>query len=734
MVITRRIPALVAVSLGVLTGCELIGGIEKRTLQANLSDGGVDDAGDAAADVEQPKECKLPPKANAAMRIGNLMPTTTRLDFCVKTADQTWNDVDPILAGGGGSCQRGLVYRNVSATFGVAGGSYDIIAVEDKGTAAPPKCTDPPVASANQVIVTEGDTISALVFGDSTSTAVLRAWKETRPSGSIESVVRFVNGLVGAGNLDCGISGEVKNDLPATIAAGAFADVPFASFTPPAGQGSTPSGKIDANGYLQIQAPGAEVAFAAAAAGTTDAILVKSHIYDRGGGFSLFAAGRMGDKQFPEELFVCDESKVDGILARCGGIPVTVTVDSVNVQLAGAWGPYDKERAPLIYQAIAALPSDVVCVHEAWGKANKDGIAQAAQANFPNQSMPFYDENSPVDDPTDQTGATPPEYDEPPCAQSEAKFSSAMDCVRDNCVDPADETGVPKPFLSQCVTSKCVGSFLPLLTGTPEDKACYSCLFTSLAGWESIGSIRNKCTTDPKARFAHGGDAAVAVLSRYPIQGAESWVLGATEWRVNIVRAPVTLPNSAVVDVYCTQLTTPGSGISRPYTGQYGLDSNGAPLGSDDAWRAELYLQAEKLVNFVHSRSSAAKRKALIVGSIYAGPSYYDGETKVLDEVNVQAYNTVSADFPLAVPQGYVPTCTLCNDNPILSPPGSTPATGGSWQSFVFLHNLPITAAESVSIFWKETALSVINPANQEPFDIPLSTHYGFRSVVRILK
>lgn len=729
MVNTRSSAAFAAISLLALSGCELIGGIEKRSLVALDTDSGTTDAGDAGEDVIQPTECNLPPAANASMRVGNMIPSITRFDFCLKTSDQTWADVEPLLAGGGGGCQRGLAYRNITATFGVTGGVYDVVAVEDKGTTTPPKCTDAPVAQANQVVVGEGETVGALLFGDATSTSVLRAWKETRPSGSIESVVRFVNALVGGGNLDCGVADDLKNQLPAAILAGAFTNVPFASFTPVEGQGSSPSGKIDANGYLQLQIPGAEVAFAAAPSGTTEAILVKSAFYDRGGGFTLYAAGRTGDRQFPEELIACDESKSDGILARCGGVPVSLRVDSVNVQLAGAWGPYDRERAPLIYDAVGALPSDVVCVHEAWGKTNKDGIATASQVQFPNQAVFDYELDSPVDDATDQNGDVPPAYTEAPCAQSSAAFTAAMDCIRNNCVEPATESGIPKPFLSECVTKNCVAPMLPMLGGTLEDKSCYSCLFTGLAGWETIGDIRDKCSNDPEARFAHGGDAATLVLSKYAITGAESWVFGATEWRVNVIRAPINLPNGSVVDVYCTQLTTPGSGITRPYTGQYG---NGLP--NDDAWRAELYLQAEKLVSYVQSRSSVFKRKALIVGSIYSGPSYFDGDTKVLDEVNVDAFNTISAVFPMAVPVNYTPTCTLCNDNPILSPPGSAPEPGGSWQSFVFLSGIPITATDSVDIFWKETPLTVTNPANQEEFAIPLSTHYGFRSTIRVLK
>jgi len=180
--------------------------------------------------------------------------------------------------------------------------------------------------------------------------------------------------------------------------------------------------------------------------------------------------------------------------------------------------------------------------------------------------------------------------------------------------------------------------------------------------------------------------------------------------------------------VYCTQLTTPGSGLTRPYTGQYG---NGK--GSDDSWREELYLQARKLVNYVQSRSASVKRKAVIVGTIYSSPSVIDSS---IDEVDVEAYNIISAAFPPAWPPDYVPKCTLCSDNTLRYAPGTTAAPNNSWQSFVFLSGIPVTAVKSDSIFWTvdEASVTLVNPANQESYEAPITTHYGLRSVIRILK
>ncbi|HPY18335.1 MAG: hypothetical protein BWY17_01761 [Deltaproteobacteria bacterium ADurb.Bin207] len=732
MVTMRFFIATLALTGLALQGCQLIGGIEERTLV--LQDAGADN--DWEADVQPEAEadvepdvidttCELPTVGNASMRIGNLIPSLDRVEFCIKSANQTWQDVKPILAGSGGGCPRGLAYRSLSAAFDVQAGVYDVIAVHDPATGSRPACTVTPIAEASQIVISEGETMSLLVFGDSRSNASLRALKETKSIGVNETTVRFLHALVGASSLDMGVGSA--DELPADIISPVFSSVGFAGI---AEAGNTPTGRIDENGYLKLEVSGGVIAFAVANNGSTASFMVKSDKYDRGVSYSFFAAGRKGDRKFPPEIMICDEMKADGIYTRCGGLPLTMTVDAANLQLAGAFGPYDKERIPAIQSAIASLPSDVVCVHESWGGSLRDGIAAAAASKFPHKASFNYDLDSLVDDATDQSGNDPPEWTEAPCAQSDTKIAAALDCIKANCVEPlGSEDGIPKVPLSSCLTSKCMASMLPLLGPDSNDNACYSCLFGNLAAFETVGYIRDQCSHNPKARFAHRGDSGVMVLSKHPVKNPESWVLASTEWRVNIVRAPVSLPNGAVVDVYCTQLTTPADSITRPYTGQYGDGKKGL-----EAWRSELYLQAHKLVSYVQSKSETRGRKAVVVGSIYSGPEYYDGEKKILEAVNPEAFNTVSTAFPLAVPASYVPVCTLCNDNLILAEPGSTPSGASTWQTFVFLSGIPITAVENAERFWTEPALEVESVDTGNKYAIPLSTHYGFRSIIRVLK
>ncbi|PKN50130.1 MAG: hypothetical protein CVU63_00180, partial [Deltaproteobacteria bacterium HGW-Deltaproteobacteria-20] len=327
MVTTRLAsgPVVLATMLA-LQGCQLIGGIEERTLSA--TDAGTDAVEDGQPDVQPDVEpdvidtsCELPSVGNATMRIGNLIPSFDRVDFCIKSAEQAWADVKPVLAGSGGGCPRGMAYRNVSAAFDVQAGVYDVVAVQDPGSGARPVCTGAPVAQVGQVVVNEGEKISVLLFGDTLTGSMLRAWKETRSVGVNETTLRFANALVGAASLDMGVAGA--DELPAEIISPAFVSVAFGGVAP---AGNTPTGRIDENGYIKLELSGGIVAFAVANTGSTSGILVKAEKYDRGVSYSSFAAGRVGDRKFPPEILICDELKTDGVYTRCGGLPLTMTV------------------------------------------------------------------------------------------------------------------------------------------------------------------------------------------------------------------------------------------------------------------------------------------------------------------------------------------------------------------------------------------------------------------------
>lgn len=414
-----------------------------------------------------------------------------------------------------------------------------------------------------------------------------------------------------------------------------------------------------------------------------------------------------------------------GLGGTGGAVGPTFAVDSVNLQLQGAFDPFHEERLAKTPALLASLPSDVVCVQEAWGPRTRSAILDGTSGAFPHRAAFDFDLDTVPDDPTNQQGVVPPLPSSPPCSASEDRFADLVDCIQNECVVPAqDPSGKPVDNLSDCLTNRCLPSLFPLPGGTEEDRTCWSCTFTQLTSWASPDELRARCGQDPRARFAWNGDAGTFLLSRHPIQNSEAWVLPSTDFRVIVARAEVTPPDGEPVDVYCTSLTQPGVGIVRPYTGQYG---NGA--AADDAWREELYLQADRLVKTVQQSMAARGKSGMLVGTLYAGPQG-SGD---LQPVNDKAFDIVSTAFPLAVPPGFTPSCTYCSDNPYFSPPGQPEPGDSSWQSFVFQVGSPAWTPLESTVFLKDAVVRVTTHEGKELM-APLSTHYGFRTTFAGMK
>jgi hypothetical protein len=711
-----------------LAGCHLVFGIHELDRGSGGStsggSGGEPEAGpDGVDSAALPPGCTLPASGRAFARVGNLIPSRQRVDFCLRPAAKTsWTDVYPVIQSSGADCPKGLGYKEVSAAFGMASGLYDA-----KLIVAGESCEAAGLTGLGPTAIEDEKTVALYAFGDNTAAPMVRPFAESRSTSPSDFVLRFVHAAPDLGPLDVGYSDSEK--LPARLTAVSFASMSFGSTSP---AGSSPAGKIDENGHVQIQLAGGVLLLGASPAGTAQASLVLGHTFDRSAAHTAFVVGTESRPEFPTELWTCDEVKVSGPLAKCGnGVSRDVKVDVVNLQLTGPFIHYFSARRDRVPAPVAQLGSDFVCVTETWSDSDKEAIVNASKAEYPHSFFAKHDWTTKIDDPSDAHGNTPPTPTKPPCWQSLGDMTTTIDCVRDYCATPAgSDEGVPVDDLGNCMTKSCGSAgAIQLMTGTPDDKACWSCLFTQLASGERISFIRSACSSNPNARFAFRGADGILMLSRRPISSPEVWVLPATEWRVSIYRAPITLDNGANLDAYCTVLTTPASScLTRPYTGQYGGD------GKDcvEQWANELILQSGKLVNWVRAKSTALKTKAVIAGEFYSGPGLDDGAANVIKARHPSAYEKLAAAFALAVPEGYVPKCTFCADNPIVSPPGTPPAGESTWTTSVFLSNIPITMVRSAEITLRDPVVSVSVPGDAGTLMIPVSTYYGFRSVVGI--
>ncbi len=748
--------AIVAMVALPTSGCELVLGMTGHSATEAPADAGGDGASDGASDVGAdtgPKLCTLPATGDAAARVTNVLPSTNRYDFCLKPDTAGAPTIGPVFSVAVG-CAGGLAYKDSSASFPVPSGSYevDVIAAGPKA-----KCTDAPVTTISHVAFDPGTTTNAILMGDGGSDHVIKALRETVPS-NIESRFRFVHAIDGSPAQDFGLA--LKASLPAQLSQVYLRNIAFGTTSP---AGTSPGGSIDANGYAGFSGSGAVLDFGRANTGTPDvldllAVKLVAHV-----GYSIYAVGKTdatgkpNDINFPTELLLCNEHDVDrGVYARCANaVPIDLTLDIVNTQLNGPYSPNEAVRRQPLQQAIAKLNGDVACITEVWSEADKDAIVAAAHSTYTYSARKAMDLTTPIDDATDQNGNTPPTPTTPPCgdAQSKADLEAYLGCVQHNCAVKADDpTSHVEDQAASCIASNCPVEAITLESDSPRG---WDCGLVNFFGRASFADTQTACESNPLARYAFSGTNGILLLSRYPIDGTPDFIsLGATDFRVTLMRAPVAIDVNTKVDAYCIVTTTPApASLTRPYVGDYGgyggpgrtcasdsdcltkygetcdlAGTKTCQIASDQEWRNELLLQVGKVANHVAQLSGATKRRAIVLGDWYTGP-----QLGTLTALNVESYNALTALLPLAVSQGYNPLCTYCADNANTTPPGTQPTAASSWSTYGLLTNIPITDVESNAITLQDATVPVTDPTvDGGTYKVPVSPYYGFRTVVRI--
>jgi hypothetical protein len=266
----------------------------------------------------------------------------------------------------------------------------------------------------------------------------------------------------------------------------------------------------------------------------------------------------------------------------------------------------------------------------------------------------------------------------------------------------------------------CFASFSPLLSpDNPSGPVCLMCVEVQLASYQSTQAVRTRCTdpADPTARFAFDGEPGLVVLSHYPIDGASLRLLPSTSWQRAVLRAPVILPNGVPLDFYCTSLSEFTQVALIPYTGQYGNGQTGEAAVVEEA-----LLQVSRIAAFVSEQSSGAR--PIVAGDFYCGPAFAP-----VAERRPAVYASLLAHFLPLVPPDYAPGCTLCASNPLLGSAELGGATG-SWTTHVLGSEALVPSALAASITFTDPALTVTLAAG--PVAVPVSPHYGLRSLLRV--
>jgi len=399
-----------------------------------------------------------------------------------------------------------------------------------------------------------------------------------------------------------------------------------------------------------------------------------------------------------------------------------VAFDTFNLYLAGAFAPYEAQRRQPIIDAIAAMDSDILCVQEAWRKSDKDAISAGAKGKFP--YVVSFDDNlqTKLNDPEDQHGKVPPAPTAPPCAAQEQldKLNLVLECVKAKCSTiPGSEDGMTTS--TDCAVKECTSEAASLLYGNTADQKCYGCAATQLPT-DTLKTIKEKCTTDVNAGLAFDGQAGVMLLSKFPLEGAEQWVIPGTWNRRIILRATAKLSGGLSVDVYCNHLPSVFYQPAFPYTGDYGLGET-----SSVGWENELMLDSQKLVAWVETRSGT--NRAVILGDFNASPEMKDN---AIEPDGAAAYEFLVSKFTEALPAGFKAKCTYCGkgEDFLAGPMGPN-----TWIDHIFLKNIPVSAAKSYERRFTEAVVPV--PASDAgtdagPAKVPLSDHFGVHTVISI--
>jgi hypothetical protein len=405
-----------------------------------------------------------------------------------------------------------------------------------------------------------------------------------------------------------------------------------------------------------------------------------------------------------------------GAAGAAGGSSTTLVVETVGTNLFGADAEYENDRRPAIVAAIAKNDADVLCLSDVLREEDKQAIADAAKGAFP---YAFWGKHGAADQPADPTledGTKLPPATTPPCGPKQlAALEDGIACAEMHCSSiPSDPSGHVSTL--DCVSSQCATPLLPLIVGGPEERRCASCFEANLTSYASWSEIKKKCETEPTAGFVFDGQTDTMILSRRPLEQAESVVLPSSLFRRDVLHGK----HPAGVDVYCAHLQTVFLGTLIVYPGPYAGTMTGPP-----AWAEENRLEALKLRNLVKARSGTSP--AILLGNLESSVASTSGGVAVVDANGGAATLGVLTPTPfvLGVAPGYAPACTECPENPL-----AQIAAPGMWTHHILLAGIDPTRVVATTRGARDASVSVTTPTG--PGMVPLSSHYSLRSTIAL--
>jgi hypothetical protein len=394
----------------------------------------------------------------------------------------------------------------------------------------------------------------------------------------------------------------------------------------------------------------------------------------------------------------------------------------VNAGLYGSNAPAFAARQAQFPPAVQARDSDVLCVVEVDALADRQALIVAAKnGRFPYSYNAATDLSTPITNPAERSGVTPPPPTAAPCASSDPSLVKALlACSEQSCSTkaPGDATGQLSGTTS-CLVDHCAGPFINVQSASV---GCYDCLLDYIASDAEWGDAGQACTTDVRPPLAFAGQNSVTILSHYPLSGTDVLVLPSTNYRRVVEYAQLQLPGGPV-DFYCGFFVSPLNAAALPYDGNYGLGAS----SSLQAYDNEQTYQAQQLVEWVKAKSGSAP--AIVVGdwrSSVQGTADAGASTpRPLDPATLQTL-VGSLGWTAAAAASWPSQCNFC-------PSSTNPYNGPTDSYFVeqpFLVNWPgdpTAAVTSESFVFDHSTVSLGGDAGPGP----LTPYYGLN--VRVL-
>jgi endonuclease/exonuclease/phosphatase family metal-dependent hydrolase len=343
-----------------------------------------------------------------------------------------------------------------------------------------------------------------------------------------------------------------------------------------------------------------------------------------------------------------------------------------NAGLAPGDVGYVDERAPHVFEALAGLDADVLCVQELWQDADYEDLVAAAGEGFPHRQR--------RETVASASGCTAEELD-PVLACAELHCSGLAgeelrDCAIGNCGDALD------------VSSGCLGCLL----GVTNEGGDVAAVASTCSGGAGEGYVFDTYDT--------------ALLARLPVLEESSIVLDSYFVRASVEHARVQTAAGAL-DVFCTHLA---SNISiTEYAGELG------------DWKGEQAHQIGQLLAFVDESTDPSGLGAVVLGDLNNGPEIASaGIAPAWPEHYAMLIGAGFTDPHGGSPD---PACTSCPDNSFHDPTSSAKLI-----DHIMLRGVDATGATTDRLFTDPVSI----PADGATVETHLSDHYGVRLTVTV--